>query len=43
MREASATTWRKLRWAEQKGYKTEIYETSYAEEAGIKSTACTRQ
>ncbi|MFD5267763.1 peptide chain release factor 2 [Streptomyces sp. NPDC058335] len=27
-----------LRWAEQKGYKTEIYETSYAEEAGIKST-----
>ncbi|MET7455130.1 peptide chain release factor 2 [Streptomyces sp. NPDC005574] len=27
-----------LRWAEQHGYKTEIYETSYAEEAGIKST-----
>jgi peptide chain release factor 2 len=27
-----------LRWAEQKGFKTEIYETSYAEEAGIKST-----
>jgi peptide chain release factor 2 len=27
-----------LRWAEQRGYKTEIYETSYAEEAGIKST-----
>lgn len=27
-----------LRWAEQKGYKTEIYETSYAEEAYIKST-----
>jgi peptide chain release factor 2 len=27
-----------LRWAEQKGYKTEVYETSYAEEAGIKST-----
>ncbi|WP_406436422.1 peptide chain release factor 2 [Streptomyces sp. NBC_00631] len=27
-----------LRWAEQKGYKTELIETSYAEEAGIKST-----
>ena len=27
-----------LRWAEQRGYKTEIYETSYADEAGIKST-----
>ncbi|SHI20983.1 peptide chain release factor 2 [Streptomyces sp. 3214.6] len=27
-----------LRWAEQKGFKTEVYETSYAEEAGIKST-----
>ncbi|AYN41044.1 peptide chain release factor 2 [Streptomyces dangxiongensis] len=27
-----------LRWAEQRGYKTEIYETSFAEEAGIKST-----
>ncbi|MER7777127.1 peptide chain release factor 2 [Streptomyces sp. NPDC096191] len=27
-----------LRWAEQRGYKTEVYETSYAEEAGIKST-----
>lgn len=27
-----------LRWAEARGYKTEIYETSYAEEAGIKST-----
>ncbi|MFG2571041.1 peptide chain release factor 2 [Streptomyces sp. NPDC048481] len=27
-----------LRWAEQHGYKTEVYETSYAEEAGIKST-----
>ncbi|MFF6873772.1 MULTISPECIES: peptide chain release factor 2 [Streptomyces] len=27
-----------LRWAEQRGFKTEIYETSYAEEAGIKST-----
>ncbi|KAF4408196.1 MULTISPECIES: peptide chain release factor 2 [Streptomyces] len=27
-----------LRWAERHNYKTEIYETSYAEEAGIKST-----
>ncbi|MFP3992076.1 peptide chain release factor 2 [Streptomyces sp. E11-3] len=27
-----------LRWAERHDYKTEIYETSYAEEAGIKST-----
>ncbi|PRZ29016.1 peptide chain release factor 2 (bRF-2) [Antricoccus suffuscus] len=27
-----------LRWAEGKGYKTDVYETSYAEEAGIKST-----
>ncbi|MFJ9734467.1 peptide chain release factor 2 [Streptomyces sp. NPDC101169] len=27
-----------MRWAEQRGYKTEVYETSYAEEAGIKST-----
>ncbi|GAA1094983.1 peptide chain release factor 2 [Nocardiopsis composta] len=27
-----------LRWAEKHGYSTEIYETSYAEEAGIKST-----
>ncbi|MGK5638726.1 peptide chain release factor 2 [Streptomyces sp. URMC 126] len=27
-----------LRWAERHGYKTEVYETSYAEEAGIKST-----
>lgn len=27
-----------LRWAEQRGYKTEVYETSYAEKAGIKST-----
>ena len=27
-----------LRWAEQPGVKTEGYETSYAEEAGIKST-----
>ncbi|MEU6080533.1 peptide chain release factor 2 [Streptomyces sp. NPDC047108] len=27
-----------LRWAERHGYKTDVYETSYAEEAGIKST-----
>ena len=27
-----------LRWAERHNYPTEIYETSYAEEAGIKST-----
>ncbi len=27
-----------LRWAERHGYKAEIYDTSYAEEAGIKST-----
>ncbi|MFJ9410778.1 peptide chain release factor 2 [Streptomyces sp. NPDC101393] len=27
-----------MRWAERHGYKTELYETSYAEEAGIKST-----
>jgi len=27
-----------LRWAERHGYATEIYETSFAEEAGIKST-----
>lgn len=27
-----------IRWAERHGYKTEVYETSYAEEAGIKST-----
>ena len=26
-----------LRWAERHGYTTEVYETSYAEEAGIKS------
>jgi peptide chain release factor 2 len=26
-----------LRWAERHGYRTEIYDTSYAEEAGIKS------
>jgi peptide chain release factor 2 len=26
-----------LRWAERNGYKTEVYDTSYAEEAGIKS------
>ncbi|WP_026123809.1 peptide chain release factor 2 [Nocardiopsis chromatogenes] len=28
-----------LRWAEQHGYPTDVYETSYAEEAGIKSTS----
>nr|WP_087100998.1 peptide chain release factor 2 [Nocardiopsis sp. JB363] len=28
-----------LRWAERHGYPTEVYETSYAEEAGIKSTS----
>lgn len=27
-----------LRWAEHKGYQTEVLDTSYAEEAGIKST-----
>jgi peptide chain release factor 2 len=27
-----------LRWAERQGYSTEVYDTSYAEEAGIKST-----
>jgi peptide chain release factor 2 len=27
-----------MRWAERHGYPTEVYETSYAEEAGIKST-----
>jgi peptide chain release factor 2 len=26
-----------LRWAERRGYSTEVYDTSYAEEAGIKS------
>src|SRR5439155_7966311 len=26
-----------LRWAERHGYKSEVYDTSYAEEAGIKS------
>jgi peptide chain release factor 2 len=26
-----------LRWAERRGYKTEVFDTSYAEEAGIKS------
>jgi peptide chain release factor 2 len=26
-----------LRWAERHGYRTEVYETSYAEEAGLKS------
>ncbi|GAA4221948.1 peptide chain release factor 2 [Streptosporangium album] len=30
-----------LRWAERKGYPAEVYETSYAEEAGIKSTTFT--
>ncbi|MGH3374405.1 MAG: peptide chain release factor 2, partial [Actinoallomurus sp.] len=30
-----------LRWAERHGYPTEIYDTSYAEEAGIKSTTFT--
>src|SRR5215467_13685518 len=30
-----------LRWAERHGYGTEIYDTSYAEEAGIKSTTFT--
>jgi peptide chain release factor 2 len=27
-----------MRWAERHGYPTEVYDTSYAEEAGIKST-----
>jgi peptide chain release factor 2 len=27
-----------LRWSERHGYSTEVYDTSYAEEAGIKST-----
>jgi peptide chain release factor 2 len=27
-----------LRWAERHGYPTEVYDTSYAEEAGLKST-----
>ena len=26
-----------LRWAERHGYRTDVYDTSYAEEAGIKS------
>ncbi|MEU5877379.1 peptide chain release factor 2 [Spirillospora sp. NPDC047279] len=30
-----------LRWAERHGYPTEVYDTSYAEEAGIKSTTFT--
>ncbi|GAA4062421.1 peptide chain release factor 2 [Nonomuraea soli] len=30
-----------LRWAERKGYPSEVYETSYAEEAGIKSATFT--
>jgi peptide chain release factor 2 len=31
-----------LRWAERHGYATEVYETSYAEEAGLKSATCSR-
>ena len=27
-----------LRWSERHGYPAEVYDTSYAEEAGIKST-----
>ncbi|GIJ19719.1 peptide chain release factor 2 [Micromonospora lutea] len=30
-----------LRWAERHGYPTEVYETSYAEEAGLKSATFT--
>ncbi|WP_283138427.1 peptide chain release factor 2 [Rhizohabitans arisaemae] len=30
-----------LRWAERRGYATEVYDTSYAEEAGIKSATFT--
>ena len=30
-----------IRWAERKGYPTEVYDTSYAEEAGIKSATFT--
>nr|WP_276617678.1 peptide chain release factor 2 [Streptomyces coryli] len=30
-----------IRWAERKGYPTEVLDTSYAEEAGIKSTTFT--
>jgi peptide chain release factor 2 len=30
-----------LRWAERHGYKTDVYDTSYAEEAGIKSATFT--
>ncbi|SEG65718.1 peptide chain release factor 2 [Nonomuraea solani] len=30
-----------LRWAERKGFGTEVYDTSYAEEAGIKSATFT--
>ena len=30
-----------LRWAERHGYPTEVYDTSYAEEAGIKSATFT--
>ena len=29
-----------LRWAERHGYPTEVYDTSYAEEAGLKSATC---
>jgi peptide chain release factor 2 len=29
-----------LRWAERHGYATEVFDTSYAEEAGIKSATC---
>ncbi|MFE6779831.1 peptide chain release factor 2 [Streptomyces sp. NPDC057702] len=32
-----------LRWAERHGYKAEVYDTSYAEEAGIKSSTFTIQ
>ena len=38
---ADAADWAEriyLRWAERHGYQTEVYDTSYAEEAGIKST-----
>src|SRR5204863_3242724 len=30
-----------LRWAERHGYPTEVYDTSYAEEAGLKSATFT--
>lgn len=41
---ADATGWAQnlqrmyLRWAEHRGFPTEVYDTSYAEEAGVKST-----